>query len=106
MIFLGSGIAKSSMSREKMRATGQTGAAALPLALVRFVAACEVLGAAGVILPQALNIHVFLTAWAAAGLGIIMIGAAVVHYRIHEFKPILVNAVLSAMSAAVAYGRG
>jgi uncharacterized membrane protein YphA (DoxX/SURF4 family) len=70
-VFLGSGIAKSAMSPEQMKATGQTGAASQPIGLVRFVALCEILGAAGLILPWALGIGRFLTPLAAAGLAVI-----------------------------------
>ncbi|MGA9668898.1 MAG: DoxX family protein [Terracidiphilus sp.] len=102
LIFAGSGFAKSIMSRERMAATGQTGAAALPLGFVRFIAVCEILGAAGLILPVALSIDRFLTPLAAIGLAIIMVGAAVTHYRINERKAIVINAILFALCVFVA----
>ena len=105
LLFLGSGIAKSIMSKERMKATGQTGAAAVPLGFVRFIAVCEILGAAGLVVPPALGIALELTPLAAVGLAVIMAGAAVVHYRIHEFKQILVNAALFCVCILVAYGR-
>jgi len=94
LIFLGSGLAKLTMSKEKMRATGQTGAASQPLVLVRSVAFCEVLGAVGVIAPTALGIYRFLTPLAALGFAIIMIGAARIHSRLKEPKAVVVNIVL------------
>jgi hypothetical protein len=105
LLFLGSGLAKSIMSKERMLESGQTGAAAMPLGFVRFIAICEILGAVGLIVPRAVGIHPELTAFAAIGFAIIMAGAAVVHYRIHEFKPIAVNAVLFCLCILVAYGR-
>lgn len=105
VLFLGSGIAKSLMSKERLQATGQTGAAAMPLGFVRFIAICEILGAIGLIFPWALGKYPELTPLAAIGFAIIMAGAAVVHYRIRELKPIFVNAVLFCLSIAVAYGR-
>jgi len=105
LIFLGSGIAKSLMSKEKMLATGQTGAAALPLGLVRFVAACEIVSSVGLILPVWLSIAPFLTAWAAIGLAVVMIGAAFTHYRIHELRPIVINLVILSLCIVVAYER-
>ena len=48
---------------------------ALPGLFLRFVAVCEVLGAIGLILPGLLRIRPGLTALAATGLVIIMIGA-------------------------------
>jgi len=54
------------------------GPVVLPVLFLRFVGACEVLGAIGLILPGAFRIHRELTPLAAAGLVIIMIGAVVV----------------------------
>jgi uncharacterized membrane protein YphA (DoxX/SURF4 family) len=105
LIFLGSGIAKSLMSKERMLASGQTGAAAMPVGFVRFIAICEIVGAVGLVVPRAVGIHPELTPCAALGFAIIMAGAAVVHYRIHEFKPIAVNAVLFCLCIVVAYRR-
>ena len=105
VLFLGSGIAKSIMSKDRMLASGQTGAAAMPLGLVRFVAISEIFGAIGLIAPQACGIHRELTALAAIGLAIIMGGAAVVHFLIRELKPIAVNVVLFLLCLVVAWGR-
>jgi len=105
VLFLGSGIAKSLMSRERMLATGQTGAAAMPLGFVRFIAICEIFGAVGLVAPRAVGMYPALTPLAAIGLAIIMAGAAVVHYRIHEVKPIVINAALFCLCILIAYGR-
>src|SRR5689334_23127004 len=51
------------------------GPVVLPLAFLRFIGMCEVLGAIGLILPGLFRIHRELTPLAAAGLVIIMIGA-------------------------------
>ena len=50
----------------------------LPVAFVQFIGICETLGALGLLLPGLTRIHTELTAVAAAGLVIIMIGAVVV----------------------------
>jgi len=105
LLFLGSGIAKSLMSKERMLATGQTGAAAMPVGFVRFIAACEILGAVGLVAPGAFGIFPELTPLAAIGFAVIMAGAGVVHYRIHEFRPIVVNAVLLCLCILIAYKR-
>jgi uncharacterized membrane protein YphA (DoxX/SURF4 family) len=105
LIFLASGIAKATMSRQKMLATGQTGAASQPLSLVRFIAYCEVLGAAGLVLPLALGIGRLLTPLAAAGLAVIMIGAARIHTRLKESYAVAVNIGLLALCVFVVYGR-
>jgi len=48
-----------------------------PGEFIRFIGICEVLGAVGLILPYALRILPGLTALAAAGLVVIMVGATV-----------------------------
>src|ERR671917_230557 len=48
-----------------------------PGEFIRFIGVCEVLGAVGLILPYALRILPGLTALAAAGLVVIMVGATV-----------------------------
>jgi hypothetical protein len=75
-VFLGSGIAKSTMSRERLIATGQTGVALFPMPVVRVTAASELLAAAGLLLPWATGIAPWLTPTAASGLCVVMVGAA------------------------------
>ena len=105
VLFLGSGIAKSIMSQQRMLETGQTGAAALPLGFVRCIAICEIFGATGLIFPWRYSLYPLLTPLAAAGLAIIMVGAAIVHYRISDYRPIAVNAILFLLCVCVALGR-
>jgi len=50
----------------------------LPAVFLKFIGACEVLGALGLVLPGLLRVRVGLTALAAAGLVVIMAGAVVV----------------------------
>lgn len=104
-LFVGSGLAKSTMSRSRLLATGQSGVRDLPMPLVRFVAICELLGAAGLILPLALAIAPILTPLAAAGLGILMIGAAVLHLRLDEPRVSVANLAICALCAWVVLGR-
>ena len=105
VVFLGSGATKSTMSPERMIATGQTGTAMFPLGVVRFAASTELLGAAGVTLPWLTGIARFLTTTAAFGLCIVMIGAAWAHVRLGEPRSVAINAVLFAMCLFVAIGR-
>jgi uncharacterized membrane protein YphA (DoxX/SURF4 family) len=81
-IFLASGLAKLTMSRERMLATGQTGAVAFPLPVVRFTATCEVLAAVGLVVPPIVGIAEPLVGWSAVGLIIVMIGAIAMHSRL------------------------
>jgi|SRR5699024_2693120 len=53
---------------------------------IKFIGTAELLGAIGLILPKALNILPVLTAWAAVGLGIVMLGAMFTHLRYKEYQ--------------------
>jgi uncharacterized membrane protein YphA (DoxX/SURF4 family) len=105
VVFTGSGIAKSTMSRDRLIATGQTGVAVFPMPVVRFTAACELLAVLGLILPWATGIARVLTPIAALGLCVVMIGAAVSHTRLREPRNVFFNALLFAAALTVAIGR-
>ncbi len=105
VVFLGSGVAKSTMSRERLVATGQTGVAVFPMPVVRFTAACEVLAAAGLVLPWATWIAPALTPLAGVGLCVVMVGAASSHARLREPRNVAANALLFGMALTVVAGR-
>lgn len=111
-VFLFSGLAKLTMSRERMLATGQTGAAAYPMPIVRFTATCELLAVVGLILPLLLHTAESLTGWAAAGLAVVMIGAMAMHARLAvtqkrstEWRNVAVNVALLLVCLFVAINR-
>lgn len=72
---------------------------------IRAIGVVEVLGAIGVVLPALTGILPWLTPLAAVGLGLIMLGAMATHFRRREYPMILINLVLLALAAFVAYGR-
>jgi len=100
-----SGINKSIYSEKQLITKGQTGVVNLPLPFIRFIGIAEVLGAIGIILPQLLNMLSILTIVSAAGFAIIMVPAAIIHYRLHEPKNIATNTLLFALSIFVVWGR-
>ena len=76
-----------------------------PGEFIRFIGVCEVLGAVGLILPYALRILPGLTALAAAGLVVIMVGATVSTLAIGGGLLALPTLVLGLLATLVAYGR-
>ena len=72
---------------------------------VKVTGVVEVLGALGVVLPALTGIAPILTPIAAAGLVVVMVGAAALHVKRDEYPLILVNVVLGALAAFVAWGR-
>lgn len=105
IVYVVSGTQKSTQSKERMIATGQTGVRDYPIGFIRFIATCELLGATGLVLPRALNVLPILTPIAAIGLGIIMIGAARAHTRLHEPRNVAINVALITLLVFVAIGR-
>ncbi|MDQ6774244.1 MAG: DoxX family protein [Candidatus Dormibacteraeota bacterium] len=72
---------------------------------VKGIGALEVLAAIGLIGPAVLHLATFLTPLAAVGLIAVMLGAAATHLRRREPSLIVVNVVLLALAAFVAWGR-
>jgi len=77
----------------------------VPVPLLRFVAVCELAGAAGLILPGLFRIHPELTALAAAGLVFIMIGATVVTVLGGMVFAAMFPFIVGVLCAYVAYAR-
>ena len=79
---------------------------AVPQGLFVFIGACEFLGGIGLILPAMTGVKPKLTSFAAIGLTLVMILAAVFHIVRGEYSFFLpVNLVLGGVAAFIAYGR-
>jgi uncharacterized membrane protein YphA (DoxX/SURF4 family) len=104
-IFAVSGTLKSTQSKERMLASGQTGVREFPLPAIRLVAAAELLAVVGLIVPQASGVAPVLTPLAALGLAVVMVGAAVAHTRLQEAPTAAVNVAILLLCVAVAAGR-
>jgi uncharacterized membrane protein YphA (DoxX/SURF4 family) len=104
-IFLGSGLAKISMPRDRLIATGQTGIAPFPMPVVRVTAFCELLAAIGIVVPRLVGVGLFLVPPAAGGLAIVMVGAMASHTHLREPRNVAVNVVLFIAAVTVAVGR-
>jgi uncharacterized membrane protein YphA (DoxX/SURF4 family) len=76
-----------------------------PGPFVRFIGACEVLGAMGLLLPGLFRVRTYLTPLAAAGLVIIMIGATTIMLVTSGLAQALMPLCVGLLVALVAYGR-
>jgi uncharacterized membrane protein len=84
---------------------GMMWVAAVPRWLMTFIGVCEILGAVGQILPPLTNILPWLTPLAALLLAIMMVLAIGFHLRRREYPNLIINIILLALAAFVAYGR-
>lgn len=104
LAFLAAGGMKLTSSREKL-AENMAFVEDFSDTAVKLIGVLEVLAGIGLILPAVLGIAPVLTALAALGLVLLMIGAAIVHGRRGELQMIGVNAVLGVIAAVVAWAR-
>jgi multidrug transporter EmrE-like cation transporter len=103
LIFLFAGGIKLAMPAEELAAA--MAALPLPIAFVRFIAVCEVLGALGLVLPGVVRIRTELTPLAAAGLVVIMVGAVTTTLATMDASMAVLPLVVGVLAATVAYGR-
>jgi uncharacterized membrane protein YphA (DoxX/SURF4 family) len=106
VVFLFSGGSKLAMSAAQLTEQAKAvGAVDLPIAFVKFIGVCEILGAIGLVVPWLSGIQPRLTPTAAAGLLIIMIGATVLNLMSAIPAIALLTVVLGLLAAFVAYSR-
>jgi uncharacterized membrane protein YphA (DoxX/SURF4 family) len=100
-VFLASGLTKLVKSREELLSR-MPYVEDLSQVEVQGIAILEVLGALGVIAPVATGILPRLTPIAAAGLALMMAGAALTHLRRGEFQYLPINGLLFVLAVVVA----
>ncbi|MDQ2652762.1 MAG: DoxX family protein [Chloroflexota bacterium] len=105
-VYLFSGAVKLILPKEKLAtAPGGGWVNDFSADAVRVIGVLEILGALGLVLPAVTGIAPLLTPLAAAGLAVLMVGAAITRLRRHEPKPMLADLVYLALAAFVAWGR-
>jgi uncharacterized membrane protein YphA (DoxX/SURF4 family) len=105
LLFLFAGGTKFYYTIQQMRDAGPPNQILFPGWFIHFIGVCEILGALGLVLPGLLRIKPQLTALAAIGLTIIMIGAVVVTFMTFGVGGAIGNVVICLLCAFVAYGR-
>jgi uncharacterized membrane protein YphA (DoxX/SURF4 family) len=78
---------------------------AVPQDLFILIGVCEFLGGIGLILPALTAVKPTLTSFAALGLTLVMIVAALFHIERGEYIFVPINLVLGGVAALIAYGR-
>ncbi|QAY70813.1 DoxX family protein [Xylanimonas protaetiae] len=104
LLFLGAGVMKLARSKETLAGSGMAWTEDFSARSIKVVAALEVLGALGVLLPAATGVAVLLSPVAAVCLAVVMVGAVVVHVRRGEsFAPALVPLALAVVGAVLGF---
>jgi uncharacterized membrane protein YphA (DoxX/SURF4 family) len=105
LLFLFAGGSKLVMSAEALSQPATPNQVMLPVAFLRFIGVCELLGGLGLLLPGLFKIKPYLTPLAALGLAIIMIGA-VIFSAVSGLIPVaLVNLIIVLLLLFIAYAR-
>jgi uncharacterized membrane protein YphA (DoxX/SURF4 family) len=105
IIFLYSGVAKSTQSERWLVAHKQTGVEGLAITFIRFIGISEILGSIGILVPSFTGIMPILTPVTAVCFAVIMVFAARIHYRRNEMQSVALNIFILCMSLFVAFER-
>ena len=105
LVFLYSGIMKSTQSESWLVEHNQTGVEGLPISLIRFIGIAEIIGVFGILIPWYTSIMPILTPIAAICFSLIMIFAASIHLRRKEIKSVILNIFILCVSLFVAFKR-
>jgi uncharacterized membrane protein YphA (DoxX/SURF4 family) len=105
LIFLSSGLMKLTQSRRRLAAGPMPYMEDLTDGAARTIGRIEILAAFGLIVPAALGIVPIVSAFAAAGIVLLMIGAARVHIRRRETSALPINIALGLLALFVAIER-
>lgn len=104
LVFLAAGVTK--LTRPRLALAGVMGwVEDFNDAQVKGIGTLEVLAAIGLVLPPLLHIAPFLTALAATGVVLLMVGAAITHLRRGEIPMVAGNLILLVLAAVVAVAR-
>ena len=102
--FLGAGFMKVSTPYEQLVSNPEAAwVRNFSAGFLKFIGVAEILGAIGLLVPSLTRIQPRLTPLAAAGLVLIMMGAAVTHIR--QGESFIPNLVLATLAVVVIWGR-
>lgn len=106
LLFLFAGGMKLKLPIETLQSMGSPNQVQLPGLFLKFIGVCEVLGALGLVLPGLFRTRKGLTAVAAVGLAIIMVGAVIITIAGDGIVMAVTPFIVGLLCAFVAYGRG
>lgn len=104
-VFLVAGAMKMIQPKQALADRGLVWVESFPAPAVKAIGALEVLAAIGLVVPPLVGVAAVLSPAAAAGIILLMIGAAITHQRRHEVQFMGVNALLVLVAAFIVWGR-
>lgn len=106
LFFAFAGFNKLAQSKEKLLSSPSMGwAADFDPGVIKLIGALEVLAAVGLIVPAVIDFATVLVPLAAAGLAVLMAGAAITHGRRKEGQAIVFNVILLVLATVLVWGR-
>jgi hypothetical protein len=106
VVALACGISKTFIPKEKLAEyPGGRWVKDVSVGFLKALGVLEILAAVGLILPAIVDIAPVLVPVAAVCWVLVMIGAIIVHSRLGEVKPVVVNLIYLALAAFIAWGR-
>ena len=104
IMFIMAGVMKATQPIEEL-AVSLPWVTSSPVSLIRFIGISELLGGLGLLIPGIFRFKPFLTIWAALGLAIIMVLAAIFHASKGEYSAIITNILIMGIALFIAWGR-
>lgn len=104
-LFLVAGAMKVVQPKEALADRGLTWVESFPPSTVKTIGALEVLAAIGLVVPPLVDVAPVLAPAAAAGIMLMMVGAAITHMLRNEAPLMGVNAVVLLLAAVIVWGR-
>lgn len=104
IMFIMAGVMKATQPIEEL-AVSLPWVTSSPVSLIRFIGISELLGGLGLLIPGIFRFKPFLTIWAALGLAIIMVLAAIFNASKGEYSAIITNILIMGIALFIARGR-
>ncbi|HEX5540351.1 MAG TPA: DoxX family protein [Micromonospora sp.] len=105
-VSLTGGITKTFVPKERLAAlNGAEWTRHASAGFIKTIGVLELLAAVGLVLPAVLDIAPFMVPVTAVCWVLLMVGAAIIHGRLGQFKLVLVNLGYVALAAFIAWGR-
>jgi len=105
IVFAGAGLVMLVKTRVDLSKMFGDWVDSIPASLLKLLGLAELAAAVGLVLPPLVGVFPLLTALAAAGLVIVMIGAIVIHAGRSEYQNVALNLTFAAMAGVIAFAR-